>query len=281
MKITTRHALPISAALLAVAITTAMDFSGLTMFSALPLTGLIAAAWLVQRLSAREIGLRLGRASDYALALAYPLVVLGLAAAVAFASGSISTAQADWTATGVNILLGSTVGSIMVLITEEGFFRGWLWGSFRRGGLDERGALAATTTLFVVWHISAVTSGSEYALPLWQAPIYLVNVALLGLIWGVMRWRSGSILVPAVSHAVWNAIAYGLFGFGERVGALGIADTALLGPEAGVAGVVLNGAFLWWLFRRTTRAEPVVSPRSAPAAPSPPPPAPPRPAPGS
>jgi membrane protease YdiL (CAAX protease family) len=58
-----------------------------------------------------------------------------------------------------------------------------------------------------------------------MVPVYLVNATLLGLIWGMLRMLTGSILVSSVSHALWNGIDYPLFGFGEKVGALGIQQT--------------------------------------------------------
>ena len=246
--------LPLLAAIAAIAITTAMDFSGYLMFSALPLVGLILVFWLIQRQTKVEIGLVLGSLKYYALALSYPAIVLGVATFVAFLSGVLSLAEADWGKVGLNVLLGSTVGVLMVMLTEEGFFRGWLWGAFRRGNLSNKKTLAATCIVFTAWHVSAVTSGTDYGLPWDQVPVYLVNAALMGLIWGLMRLVSGSVIVASVSHAVWNACAYGLFGFGTKVGALGIGDTALFGPEVGFLGLVLNGAFFIWLYAKARKS---------------------------
>ena len=61
---------------------------------------------------------------------------------------------------------------------------------------------------------------------------------------------SGSVVVPSLCHAVWNGIDYPLFGFGERVGALGIQHTEIYGPEVGVLGIGLNLAFLAWLLHK-------------------------------
>lgn len=241
--------LPLLAAIVAIAVTTAMDFSGYLVFSALPLPGLILVFWLIQRQSKTEIGLSLGTLRDYGLALSYPAVVLGVAALVALLSGALSP-EADWRKVGINVLLGSTVGILMVMLTEEGFFRGWLWGAFRRAKLTNAKTLILTSLLFTAWHVSAVTSGTDYGLPWPQVPIYLANAMLMGLIWGLMRLISGSIIVASLSHTVWNACAYGLFGFGTKVGALGIANTALLGPEVGYLGLLLNGAFFLWLWAK-------------------------------
>ena len=83
-----------------------------------------------------------------------------------------------------------------------------------------------------------------FDLPAKEIPIYLINGTILGLIWGILRMVSGSVLVPAVSHAVWNGIDYPLFGFGEKIGALGITDTHLYGPDVELFGIVLGLTFL-------------------------------------
>ena len=62
---------------------------------------------------------------------------------------------------------------------------------------------------------------------------------------------SGSVLVASVCHAVWNAFAYALYGFGEKVGVLGIESTHIYGPEVGTLGIVVNsvavlGLWFWW-----------------------------------
>ena len=56
----------------------------------------------------------------------------------------------------------------------------------------------------------------------------------MGAAWGLLRWISGSVIVASLSHGAWNGLVYALFGFGTRVGALGVQDTALFGPEVGV-----------------------------------------------
>jgi hypothetical protein len=67
---------------------------------------------------------------------------------------------------------------------------------------------------------------------------------------------SGSVVVPSVCHAVWNGIDYPLYGFGEKIGALGIEQTHIYGPEVGMLGLGLNlifAAALWfWLAKSRT-----------------------------
>jgi len=250
----TKYFTPLLAVIVAVAITTTMDFTGYTNFSALPLLGIIILFWLIQRQSKDEIGLKFGQLKYYGLALLYPLVVLGATSLIAYLYGDFSIAEIDQEKDIVNLLAGVIIGPLMLLLTEEGFFRGWLWGAFKKAGMPPEKTLFITTGLFVIWHISAVTSGTEYGLPISQVPIYLINATLLGLIWGTLRLASGSIVVPALCHAVWNAFAYGLFGFGEKIGALGVTNTFLLGPEVGYLGILLNGLFFLWLWQKTKSA---------------------------
>lgn len=242
-----KYRLPLLATVIAVAITATMDFTGYLMFSAFPLIVIIALFWFIQKLSKQEIGLKLGSLKHYGMALLYPASVLSLCALAAYLFGDFSPQNADWNTVAINVGVGSTAGILVLMITEEGFFRGWLWGSLKRSGLDDQKILLVTSAAFVIWHISAVVSGTEYGLPFTQVPVYLVNGMLLGLIWGLLRLISGSVIVPSVCHAVWNAFAYALFGFGEEVGALGIENTFVYGPEVGYLGILLNGAFYLWL----------------------------------
>ena len=56
----------------------------------------------------------------------------------------------------------------------------------------------------------------------------------------LFRWKSGSVIVPSVSHGIWNAVAYAFYGTGVEAGALGIQDTAIYGAEVGIVGLGLN-----------------------------------------
>ena len=240
----------IAGVIAAIVITTAMDATGYFVFSALMLFPLGALLWTLQKFTKKEIGLSWGDLRSYGWAIAYPVVVLGLAAAIATVLGAIDTNSTDWNKTLMNIGLMSSAGVLLTMITEEGFFRGWLWASLKRAGQSDKAVLLWTTFAFIIWHVSAVTLDTGFDLPAREIPIYLINGTILGLIWGIMRMVSGSILVPAVSHAIWNGIDYPLFGFGEKVGALGITETQIYGPEVGLLGIVLGLAFLALIWRQ-------------------------------
>jgi hypothetical protein len=144
------------------------------------------------------------------------------------------------------LVAGSTIP--VALLTEEGFFRGWLWASLKRAGTSAIATLILTSVAFALWHWSSVLLQTGYNPPLAQVPTFMLNAAVLGAIWGMLRLLSGSLVVASVSHGVWNGLAYVLFGYGSHTGALGISNTAIFGPEIGVFGLVLNlvvAAALW------------------------------------
>ena len=241
----------------AIAITAALDGSGLSEFSALPLLPLILLLWLWERLSRTEIGLTAGAPRHYALALLYPIAVMGILAALAAAAGDVAPRGADWGKALANLAIMSFGTFVMAILTEEGFFRGWLWGSLARGGRTPFAVLTWSSLAFALWHVSSIAFPTVMSLPPAQAPIFLLNAFLLGAVWGLMRLISGSVLVASACHGLWNGLAYVLFGFGPRPGALGIANGALYGPEGGLLGVLLNLAAVallcWWQRERLFR----------------------------
>jgi membrane protease YdiL (CAAX protease family) len=224
---------PILGTLAAIAITTAMDVNGLSVFSALPLLPLMLLLWKLEGLTRVEMGFIWGNRPVYFAAVLYPLVVLGMATVIVFLAGAADLSETNWSHFWINLLAGGASTILVVLLTEEGFFRGWLWASLRRAGRSEKETLFWSSVAFSLWHVSAVSLDTGYDLPAAQIPVYLVTVVLLGLIWGMLRMASGSIVVASVSHGVWNGINYALFAFGTKVGALGVTQTSIYGPEVG------------------------------------------------
>jgi len=243
------RSLPIIGVVVAIAITTTMDATGHSVFSALPLFPLAALFWLIERLSRQEIGLVRGPWREWGIAVLYPLSVMGAIVVIAFASGAVDLSQTDWSKTWRNMALISVSTFLVAILTEEGFFRGWLWASLRRRGQSAGRTLLWTSLAFSLWHLSAVSLDTGFDLPWKQIPIYMVNATLLGAIWGLIRWRSGSVIVASLSHGVWNGMAYVLFGFSTNVGALGIENTIVFGPEVGLLGVAFNALFFILLWR--------------------------------
>jgi membrane protease YdiL (CAAX protease family) len=247
---------PLLGVILAVAITTALDAGGLTIYSALPLMPLLFGFWSWEKFSRQQIGFRWGTWRDHGVAVLYPMVVLGASTIISGLGGVIDLGGADWRLVGLNLAVVTLATIVVAVVTEEGFFRGWLWASLRAAGISANWVLIGTSLAFSLWHVSAVLLTGGFALPLVQVPIYLLNVAVLGAIWGLLREQSGSVFVPSVSHGLWNGLVYTFFGFGLRPGALGIDETIWYGPEVGLLGLGLNLLFFIGLWRRQTRRSP-------------------------
>jgi hypothetical protein len=123
--------------------------------------------------------------------------------------------------------------------------------------LQELSILIWSSIAFSLWHWSAVMLKTGFAPPRGQVPVFMVNAIVMGTVWGLLRWISGSVIVSSVSHGLWNGMAYVFFGFGVKVGALGIKNTGLFGPEVGVLGLAVNLIFAaalwrWWRLRAGT-----------------------------
>ncbi len=238
----------------AIAVTSVMDGTGYTAFSALPLCLWMLLFWYLARAPRREIGFVWGAPGPYGLAVLYPVAVMGLIALIAWAAGALDFSHTDWVKAGRNTALIAVTTVLVALVTEEGFFRGWLFAAFKQAGLSPLKMVIWSSLCFALWHWSWVTlpaAGED--LPAWQIPLFLVNAAVIGAVWGMLRLWSGSLLASSLSHGIWNGLAYELFGHGIKVGALGIKDTALFGPEVGILGLALNAMFallLWQLHRR-------------------------------
>ncbi len=240
---------PVLGVLLAIAITTAMDASGLTAFSALPLFPLLVLFWYLGRYSRTQMGFVWGRWQHYALATLHPVIVLGTIVLIAGVGGVIDLSKTEWPTVWRNFALVSVSTFLVASITEEGFFRGWLWGSLERAGQGPGRVLIYSSIAFALWHLSAVLLDTGFKPAPALIPVFMLNAAVMGAIWGLLRGISGSVLVASLAHGLWNGGAYVFFGFGTRTGALGIENTALYGPEAGILGLGLNVLFAAALWR--------------------------------
>lgn len=248
---------PILGVIIAIAANAGMDAIGLSDLSFASLFPLMLVFWAVQRLPRKNMGFSFGGWRQYGLALLQPALVIGVIALVCLISGVVDVSKTNWLTVRNDFLFTAAISIPLAILTEEGFFRGWLYGSLQRAGLSEGRIMIWTGIAFSLWHIPAVTMNTEDALPLAQVPVLLMNAVVIGATWGLLRSISGSIIVTSVCHAVWNAGVYVLFGFGTTVGALGIKQTAIYGPESGFLGLAVNlalGIVLWhWWKHRTNK----------------------------
>lgn len=236
--------------LAAITVTASLDAAGLSLFSALALFPVLLACWLFWRMPLTGMGFIWGRPRDYALAVLFPVIVLGVATLIALVTGALSIDNVHLKRALVNFSLLFVQSIPVGLITEEGFFRGWLWASLGQARLSTVKIILVTSIVFALWHISLVTVAKGFVLPVSQAVIYIVNIGVIGSIWAQMRALSRSIVVTSVSHSLWNAGTYVLFGTGAFMsGYLGIKQTELYGAEVGLVGLALNVMFSVGLWR--------------------------------
>jgi uncharacterized protein len=110
----------------------------------------------------------------------------------------------DVTAGGVTTLLAVIAAVVMAPLVEEVVFRGVLFqGMKRRVGLWP--AAVVSSLLFAVVHVEV------------QQPIYSSGFVLLGILFAWTLHRFGSLVVPLVAHATFNATSVGLTLLGARV----------------------------------------------------------------
>lgn len=226
-----------------------------TLYS-LPALAFLLLFWARTGLTRAEMGFVSGRGS-YQIGILHPLLVVGGAVFLATAVGVTQVDDTPVRTVALRVSMMTVVTALGALITEDGFFRGWLWGTLERARLAPEAILLWTAFAFAAWHLPVALIEPSYRLPVQQLPVHVLNVWLLGMSWGVLRLVSGSVLVVALSHGLWNGLAYTLFGFGTGSGALGIATSLQYDPERGWAGVAFNTAaflFLWRWWRRRERA---------------------------
>jgi len=231
-------------------------WTGDEIWYALPLFAAIVVAWGARRVSARDIGLRGGR-GFYGRATLLPLAVVGSAVWIATLLGATHVGEVSLARLSLQVSTMATLTALGTVMTEDGFFRGALWGLLELGGRSADAILLWTATASTLWAVPlfAPQAGDAQTLA-----VHALNLWLLSLGWGILRLLSGSLLVAAWAHGVWNGVAYTLFGFGGAAGALGVADPVRFDPERGWLGVALNATAVlvlrrWWRAEEMRAAE--------------------------
>jgi len=224
-----------------------------------PLFAALIALWWRLRMTRADVGLKRGR-GFYGRATLLPLVVVGSVVWLATLVGATRVGETPIRLLGLQVTTMAFMTAMGTVVTEDGLFRGALWGALDRAGLSKDAILLWTASASVVWYIPIITMLPS---PVGGAEAMLVrglNLWLLALCWGVLRIVSGSVLVVAWSHGLWNGLAYTLFGFGAATGAMGVVDPLRFDPERGWAGVAINALALvflcrWWRRHAASEAD--------------------------
>src|SRR5437764_8546541 len=127
--------LPFIAVICAITVTSTMDAIGLSIFSAFALLPLLFLFWRVSHLSRTQVGFKVGHPNDYGIAIFFPVAVMGAMALIAWLAGAVDLTKTNWPKTAANLALMTISTFLVAIVTEEGFFRGWLWGSLETAGM--------------------------------------------------------------------------------------------------------------------------------------------------
>jgi len=182
---------PMLGVLAAIAITSTMDATGLSAFSTLPLLPLLVLFWYLQRLSRAEVGFAWGQWRHYGQAGLYPVSVVGVITLVAAAAGAVDLSHTNWKKAAINFVLVTISTMLVVIVTEEGFFRGWLWASLKQAGMQQPSVLIWSSIAFSLWHWSAVMLKTGFDPPRAQVPVFMVNAMVMGMVWGLLQNHNG------------------------------------------------------------------------------------------
>jgi len=217
---------------------------------------MLAVLWAGQKLTRREVGLAAGDRTSYLVAIAYVAGIVGLVALGAWAAEAIDLSGYSAATVARRISLNFLVTFALTLITEDGFFRGALWGSCERAGFSPAKTIVWTSVAFGLWHLAVPIIDPDFSQSGSKVPLYVLGSTAFGVAMGLLRFRSGSVVVPSACHALWNATVYTLFGAGEKTGQLGVADHRVFDPERGYAGLVLAilAAVVLWAWVRPAPA---------------------------
>ena len=127
------------------------------------------------------------------VALVFGLAGLSYCVGMASLAGVLTRPAPAAPPTTLAVLLLGTVVILCQSAAEELFFRGWLQRALL-GVVAPTGAIAATAAAFALLHI---LGGA-------RAPLAIVNLFLGGCVFGLIAWRSGSIVPAIAAHFGWN-----------------------------------------------------------------------------
>ncbi len=162
--------------------------------------------WLLVRPSLQEIGARMGGITPRERSLYRDAGVVLVALVFALRLRA------------PELMLRNVVFVLMVPVYEEVLFRGYGWDKINRalGARPQWLTLLAVTLSFGLWHLGYVDVLLLRALPYSFAgpslgaaiAIKVLTALLLGLVTGLVRWRTGHIFGPILIHGFWNLFSY-------------------------------------------------------------------------
>ncbi len=176
--------------------------------------------------------------------LGVPTAIGGVACAIGIAwlGGGVTASPEGAARGGLALFVGGSLLIAAAAVGEEILVRGLLQPLLIRAWGPAAGILLASLG-FALVHVSGG----------WIQPVSLINIFVAGMWFGLLAWRTGGFLAPALAHAAWNwseAMLFGAYPNGPAPypwrGAYGsLIDLDLTGPAwLGGSGDGLDGSLL-------------------------------------
>jgi len=94
---------------------------------------------------------------------------------------------------------------VLAPLSEELLFRGFIFGGLAPSVVGPIGAIVLSSAIFAVIHV-------QYS---W---LIMTQIFIYGCVFGVVRWRSGSLWPPMIAHGLINGLAAVMFFLGQSAG---------------------------------------------------------------
>ena len=111
-------------------------------------------------------------------------------------------------------LLPTIISCVVFPLFEEPIFRGWIWNRVSTslpGRFNGVLALLISTILFAIWHLGYwdvvalhVRPGTTFAGLTYIMLMKMMVASIIGLLAGMLRWKTGNIYASILVHAFWN-----------------------------------------------------------------------------
>lgn len=194
------------------------------------LSGAIPAVLVLRYLDCRplsDLGFAIkgrGRDMGYGLLAAVALYGVGFGLSLAFGLVSVTGVQLDW-----GWLSGSFLFFLLVAVTEELMFRGYILGRLLRTRMNKFLSLFISSLMFACLHLMNPN----------MALLPMLNLILAGMLLGVTYLYTRNLWFPISLHLFWNwlqgpVLGYEVSGnkFGESLLKLHLSDNTLLNGGA-------------------------------------------------
>lgn len=174
---------------------------------------------------------RRGRAVRETIAgLVFGAALITAAVLLIWLLGGIRIRGIEWNAGVARALAEGIAMFAVVAISEELLARGYLYGLIRFS-YGTRAAIAVTSLLFALLHF-----GNDH---LFDSPWAVLNLILVGVLFGALREWSGGLWIPVGLHMAWNYFQGYVYGFEVS----GVRVESLVRVERAGSEAVSGGSF--------------------------------------